>query len=197
MEGGKDYSRYLIHGRELLRTIGPVRGRNILDVGCGQGYFSRQLARRGGHVIGIDWSIRMLESARRHEEQHPLGIAYRQLDARRLSSVWKRPRFDLVVGSMSLMDMPDVSKVIRGVFRVLRPEGRLVFSVSHPVNTAAVGWERPRQRPRGAFMIDNYFDEGPAPLRWQMKRLKRPFSTPFGTEPWKPGSLCSVAAVLR
>jgi SAM-dependent methyltransferase len=179
VEQGKDYARYYIHGRELLRTIGPVRDRIILDVGCGQGFFSRQLARRGGRVTGVDWSIRMLESARQHERERPLGIVYRRLDARRLPTVWKRPRFELVVGSMSLMDMPEVSKVIRGAFQVLRPQGRFVFSISHPMNTAAVGWERPMQRPRGAFMIDHYFDEGPASLRWQMKRLKRPFSTTF------------------
>ncbi|MFZ1023756.1 MAG: class I SAM-dependent methyltransferase [Thermoplasmata archaeon] len=179
VEAGKDYSRYYIHGRDLLRKVGPVRGLQILDLGCGQGFFSRQLARRGGVVTGIDWSTRMLESARRHERERPLSIVYRRLDARRLSSLWNRPRFDLVAGSMSLMDMPEVSKVMRGVFRVLRPGGRFAFSISHPVNTAAVGWERPRQRPRGALLINNYFDEGPAPLRWNMKRLKRPFTSTF------------------
>jgi SAM-dependent methyltransferase len=179
VEAGKDHSRYHIHGRALLRTIGPVRGRTILDVGCGQGFFSRQLARRGGRVTGIDWSARMIESARRHERERPLGLVYRRLDARRLSSVWTRPQFDLVVGAMSLMDMPNVGRVIRGAFRVLRPGGRFVFSISHPVNTAAVGFEHPKSRPRGALLIDHYFDEGPAALRWEMKRLLRPFSTPI------------------
>ncbi len=178
-ESGKDWSRARVHGRVLLRIIGPVRGLSILDVGCGQGHFSRLLAGRGGNLTGIDWSRRMIEQARHHESQKPLGIAYRRLDARRLASAWPRPRFDLAVASMSLMDMPSLPRVLTGVWGALRPRGRFVFSASHPVNTSAVRWERPNERPKGALLINDYFVEGPRMLDWSMPRLRRTFRTVF------------------
>lgn len=179
VESGKDWSRIRIHGRVLLQTIGPVRGLSVLDVGCGQGHFSRLLAGRGGRVTGIDWSRRMIEQARHHEARKPLGITYRHLDARRLALAWSRPHFDLAVASMSLMDMPDLPSVLKGVRGALRPEGRWVFSVTHPVNTSAVRWQRPSERTKGALLIDGYFEEGPLMLDWTMRRLKRPFRTVF------------------
>lgn len=178
VEGGKDWSRTYVHGAAFLAMVGTVRGSSVLDVGCGQGYFTRILARRGARMVGVDWSSRMIESAQRHEAREPLGIEYRLLDARQIGRVWKRPRFDRVVASMSLMDMPDLDRVLRGIHRALRPGGHLVFSASHPVNTAAVRWERPHP-PHGGLVIDRYFDERPGRTAWRMPRLTRPFTTPF------------------
>lgn len=176
-EAGKDFSRDRVHGPALLRAVGRVKGLRVLDLGCGQGRFTRALAQRGANVTGMDWSARMIAFARRHEREDPLGIVYRHRDARRCGSGWKRGSFDLVVGCMSLMDMPEVPRVLRGAHRLLRPRGRLVFSVSHPLNTAAVGWERLKGRPHGAMRIDRYFQPGPRLTDWNMPRLKRPFQT--------------------
>lgn len=179
-ETGKDVSRDRVHGPALLRAIGPVRGMQVLDLGCGQGRFTRRLARRGALVTGIDWSARMIESAQDHERREPLGIVYRRMNAEEVAQTWSRPAFERVVACMSLMDMPNTPAVVRAVHRVLRAKGRFVFSVSHPLNTSAVRWEHPRAgtRDRGAMLIRGYFDEGPRITRWTMKRLKRPFATP-------------------
>jgi len=179
-ETGKDYARDRVHGPALLRALGPVRGLRILDLGCGQGRFTRILARRGAKVVGIDWSTAMIRVARRHEAEAPLGIEYHHLDARKVQHAWPRASFDRVVACMSLMDMPDAAAPIRGAHRLLRADGRLVFSVSHPFSTAALRWENPSAdvRHRGAMLVDRYFEEGPRVTEWSMKRLKRPFTTP-------------------
>lgn len=180
-EGGKDFSRERVHGPALLRAVGPTRGLRILDLGCGQGRFTRKLAARGARISGVDWSREMIRSARRHEREEPLGIEYRMMDARFASRAWPRESFDLVTSCMALMDMQHADVVVRGARRLLRPGGRFVFSISHPMNSAAVRWERPSAAnpDRGAMLVDHYFDEGPAWLEWTMKRLKRPFSTPY------------------
>ncbi len=176
-EQGKDVSRDLVHMPALLRAIGPLKGRTVLDVGCGQGRFTRVLARRGARVTAIDWSRRMIETALRHEQEEPLQIRYLHVDARTMGARLAPRSFDLVVGCMSLMDAPGLERILTGARRLLRPGGRLVFSVSHPLNTAALGWEHPGARDRGAMRIGPYFDERVGVTRWRMKRLTRPFDT--------------------
>jgi ubiquinone/menaquinone biosynthesis C-methylase UbiE len=180
-ETGKDFSRDRVHGPALLRSLGPVRGLRVLDVGCGQGRFTRRLAKLGGRVTGIDWSNGMIEAAQAHEREAPLGIEYLRMDARNAPRAWPPATFDRVVACMSLMDMPNAPTVVRGAHRLLRPGGRFVFSVSHPLNTAAIQWELPSAdvRYRGAMLVDRYFEEGPRVTQWAMKRLKRPFATPY------------------
>ena len=50
--------------RAILRALGPVEGRNVLDFGCGKGRFARRLIERGAHVVGVDPSRGMLAVAR-------------------------------------------------------------------------------------------------------------------------------------
>src|SRR5437016_574445 len=67
--------------RALLDLTGDVAGRRILDLACGHGRFSRELARRGAAVLGIDISAALLAKARAAESAAPLGIAYLHADA--------------------------------------------------------------------------------------------------------------------
>ncbi|MCI4325958.1 MAG: class I SAM-dependent methyltransferase [Thermoplasmata archaeon] len=176
-ENGRDFARDHVHGPGLLRAIGNVDGLRTLDIGCGQGRFTRTLARRGARVSAVDWSDRMIASARQHERADPLGIDYRVADARTAANLWKPGSFDVIVACMSFMDMPGLPQVLRGAHRLLRPGGRLVFSVSHPLNTAETGWERPQSTDRGGMIVRDYFDEGIGETEWAMARLQRPFTT--------------------
>lgn len=178
-ETGKDFHRDRVHGPALLRLLGPIRGLRVLDLGCGQGRFTRRLAERGAKVTGIDWSAAMIDVANEHERSAPLGIEYRRMDARLASRAWAPGSFDRIVACMSLMDMPSIPAVVRGAYTLLRPGGRFVFSISHPFNTAAIGWQKSKDGDLRAMLIDNYFEEGAGLTEWTMKRLNRPFKTPF------------------
>src|SRR5688500_4981274 len=81
VESGADYYRWHVHGPALLEACGEVRERRVLDLGCGQGYFSRELARRGARVVGIDLSDQLIQIAREHQDREPLDIEYRVLNA--------------------------------------------------------------------------------------------------------------------
>lgn len=67
VEEGHDYHRHRLHGPGLTRVAGPVRGRDVLDIGCGQGWFSRILAARGAKVTGVDRSASQVKLAERHD----------------------------------------------------------------------------------------------------------------------------------
>jgi 2-polyprenyl-3-methyl-5-hydroxy-6-metoxy-1,4-benzoquinol methylase len=140
---GIDYYRYEFFGRAQLAVCGEVGGREILDVGCGNGYFARALARRGARVAGIDISPRMIEHATRQEAAEPLGIEYRVLDAALLPAGFAAQSFDMVTSCMALQDMPGVENVFRGVHTLLRPGCRFVASITHPcTDTPFRVWEK-------------------------------------------------------
>ena len=115
----------------ILKVIGNVKGRDILDVGCGNGSLARILARRANRVTGVDGSAGIIEHAKRREAAEPLGVKYFAHDAADLSR-FEANSFDLVTSCMALMDMPDAAGAIREMGRVVRRGGRCVMLFCHP-----------------------------------------------------------------
>ncbi len=115
----------------LLHLAGTVEGRDVLDVACGHGRYSRELARRGGHVIGVDISTALIDAANVAEREHPLGVRYLCADVTSGSGL-VAGRFDLVVCGFGLSDIDDLDGALTTVARCLRPGGRFVFSILHP-----------------------------------------------------------------
>src|SRR5437867_2087757 len=72
---------------EVESLMGEVAGQRICDLACGQGRVARRLAELGARVLATDLSAKLLDIARRREEAAPLGIAYLQADAQRLTGL--------------------------------------------------------------------------------------------------------------
>ena len=125
----------------LLKLIGEVADLRVLDLACGNGYLSRRFARQGASVTGLDGSAPTIELAQAREAREPLGVTYYVGDAAHLDML-ADTSFDLVVSNMALMDIEDAAGAIHEAARILRPQGRFIFSISHPcfdkVNTS--GW---------------------------------------------------------
>lgn len=165
---GRDYYRYEFFGPAQLALCGDVRGTSVLDVGCGNGYFARELARRGARVTGIDISPRMIELARSQESAAPLGIAYHVLDAAALPAGFRRQSFGMATACLALQDMPDIGRVLQGVRALLRPGARLVASIAHPcTDTPFRVWERDSRGGKRWLCIDRYFERGPLEYTWR------------------------------
>lgn len=113
----------------MLALIGDVAGLDVLDVGCGSGFYSAAMAERGGRVTGIDGSASVLRHAEkavgdratllRHDLEQPLPFA----DA----------SFDLAVMALVYSHVYDREQLLRELRRVLRPGARLLVSTTHPV----------------------------------------------------------------
>jgi 2-polyprenyl-3-methyl-5-hydroxy-6-metoxy-1,4-benzoquinol methylase len=180
IESGADWFRLHVHGPGLLAACGRVEGLQALDLGCGQGYFSRALAMRGAHVVGIDISDALIARARQIEAGQPCGIDYRRLDAADAAAALEPARFDLVAACMSLQDIDDIPATLSAARRLLRGNGRLVFSVPHPCTDMPVReWLRDAQGCKLALKLDRYFDTGPAICDWNMPRLGDRWQTGF------------------
>lgn len=165
---GRDYYRFEFFGPEHTRLCGSVDGLRILDLGCGSGYFAREMAMRGAKVTGVDISPRMIEHAVRTESAEPLGIDYHVCDAARIDDVADTAAFDMVTSCLALQDMPDIPGVLAQVRRVLKAEGRLVASITHPCSdTPFRVWERDEAGGKKWLCIDRYFDRGPLRYAWK------------------------------
>src|SRR5215472_9816185 len=128
---GHDVAREWLNNPAFLAFVGDLRGRDVLDAGCGEGYNTRILARRGARMTGVDLSERMIELAREEESRNPLGIQYTRTSYADLGK-FADASFDAVVSFMAMMDGPGFDVAMRESFRVLRPGGMLAFSISHP-----------------------------------------------------------------
>jgi SAM-dependent methyltransferase len=126
----------------LLQLIGDVTSFQLLDLACGHGRLTRELARRGAHVVGVDISAVLLGVAHAREMEHPLHISYIQADA--ASAALEGTKFDGVICNFGLSDIDDLEGAIATVARVLRPSGFFAFSLLHP---CFPGWESKQATP--------------------------------------------------
>jgi len=129
-EDGDLWHRTLIDPT-VIRVLGDVSGKTALDLGCGNGYFSRRLARLGAHVTGIDSSRPIIDICNEREKRNPLCITYHSAEASNLSMLADSV-FDIVLANMTLDDIENAEGAIKECSRVLHERGRLVGSISHP-----------------------------------------------------------------
>jgi SAM-dependent methyltransferase len=147
----------------LHGLLPDLEGAHVLDLGCGFGDFARFARARGAaSVTGVDVSERMLaEAALRTRDP---AIAY----VRGAIETYAPARaFDVVVSSLALHYVADYAGVARRVYAALKPGGRFLFSVEHPVCTAnPAGWVKDARGTALHWPVDRYGDEGPRATTW-------------------------------
>lgn len=114
-----------------LEKLGEVRGRHILDLGCGEGGYSRALAQKGAVVTSADCSAAMIGYAEQKAKEEGLLIRHFVLNATELSNIADRD-FDTVLCSMMLMDVENLDGTLQEIHRVLKPGGTVFISILHP-----------------------------------------------------------------
>ena len=127
---GYDVYRDHFNTPAFFTLLPDVTGLAGLDIGCGEGYNTRLLARRGARITGIDIAEDFVAYARKAESEEPLGIEYRVASA--VALPFTDETFDFATGFMSFMDVPETDRVLAEAHRVLRPDGFLQFSICHP-----------------------------------------------------------------
>jgi len=149
----------------VLDALGEVRGRRVLDAGCGPGIYAEALAESGAEVSGFDASQQMVELAQRR-----LG-SRADLRLARLGDPLPYPDryFDLAVCALVIHYAADGRAAFSELFRVLAPGGALVVSTQHPT----ADWLR-----KGGSYFDRVLEtdvwdtpEGPRPVRFWREPL--------------------------
>lgn len=147
----------------LLELIGQVGGLRVLDLGCGDAVIGREILERGAQAyVGVDGSHNMVELAR----QALAGTSGEIVQADMQTWEYPQAAFDLTLSRLALHYLSDaeLEHVLARIFDALRPGGRLVFSVEHPVITSCDrGWET---GVRQAWLVDDYFNTGRRVTEW-------------------------------
>lgn len=139
-------------------ALGPVadlRGRLVVDLGCGAGHLSAQLVRAGARAVGVDLSAAQLGAARQAQSEHALGFPLVQADAGHVPLA--NACADLVVSEHGTAEWCAPEAWLAQAARLLRPAGRLVFLTNSPLSAMCVPADG---GPAGVHLL-----RGPAELR--------------------------------
>lgn len=196
VRAGLDLYRELYTLPAFLDFLPPIRGLDVIDLGCGEGSNTRSFAQLGAHVTGVDLSPAMIELARRREAEDPLGILYEVGSFGDLAS-FPDQGYDGALSTMALMDGPDLRAAFAAAYRVLKPSGLLCFTMLHPCFiTPALKWLYDTDRACSGLRIGRYFDQAPFVERWRFKGRSGEHSVPPFEVPRFPRTLSDYVNAL-
>ncbi len=152
----------------ILSLIPEIANKAILDIGCGMGDLCRFFAEAdAGKVIGVDISSNMLQIARERTRIYS-NVQLYQSAIEDFDTIPEQ--FDLIVSSLALHYVQDLSAVFVKVHKWLKESGRFVFSVEHPFATCRQGihpgWEKDDKGNNLFWQVDSYSDEGMRKSKW-------------------------------
>lgn len=142
-----------------LKLLGNVKGKKILDLGCGTGIYSKLLTKKGAKIKGIDISNKMIEIARKENSNVEFIVGGIE------KLPYKNNEFDIVLSALVLEHVKNWSKILREVNRVLKKGGLFVFSIENPVINATKGI---RYHNKDFRIVKDYFKESLRISKWQM-----------------------------
>lgn len=183
VRAGYDVYRDALNTPAFLAMLPSVAGLDGLDIGCGEGANTRQLARLGARMTGIDVAPTFIRHAQDAEDAEPLGIVYQIADATQLP--FPSDSFGFAAAFMSLMDVPDPARAVCEAARILRRGGFLQFSIVHPC--FAPPYRKVLRNADGttrAIEVARYFDSADGEIEtWCFSSL--PLEVKNSTEPFR------------
>ena len=113
---------------DWIDQLAAIKGKNVVDVGCGGGILAESMARKGANVLGVDLADKPLKVAQLHAmEGGVANLDYRSVSAEDLAA--EQPgAFDVVTCMEMLEHVPDPSSIIRACASMVRPGGWVFFS---------------------------------------------------------------------
>ena len=113
---------------DWINTLASIKGKQVLDVGCGGGILSDAMARAGATVTGIDLAGKSLKVAQLHalESQTP-NVSYREISAEALAAETPA-QFDVVTCTEMLEHVPDPASIVKACATLVKPGGWVFFS---------------------------------------------------------------------
>ena len=141
-----------------LKLLGDVRGKDILELGCGAARWSIALSRVGARVVGLDVSPRRLQQAR--EIVKRTGAKLRLVEASAESVPFPARSFDVIFCDIGAMSYADPYRTVPEAARLLRPGGQLTFSIDSPIHSVYFTSKKGRMssRPQRSYFTMHRID---------------------------------------
>ena len=113
---------------DWINNLSSIKGKAVLDVGCGGGILTDAMARSGATALGIDLATKSLKVAQLHAlEAQTLNVQYREVSVEALAA--ERPAsFDVVTCMEMLEHVPDPASIVRACAQLVKPGGYVFFS---------------------------------------------------------------------
>lgn len=140
----------------LMRILELKPGTKVLDLACGQGHFSRLYAQHNGDVTGADISPELIAAAQKRSPK----IAFHATPAHKLGFAMGQT-FDVVTIILAIQNIENMTEVFAEANRVLKPGGRLVLVMNHPVfrNPKETHWVYDATANKQYRRIDSYLSQ--------------------------------------
>lgn len=113
--------------RYIERRSGSLRGKTVLDIGCGGGILTEALAKAGAHALGIDLAKASIDVAIEHARDQAIHVDYRCISAEELAAETPQ-RYDLVCCMEMLEHVPDPARTIAACAQLTKPGGDVILS---------------------------------------------------------------------
>lgn len=147
-----------------LKLLGNIKGKKILEVGCGGGQCSIAFAKLGAKVIGIDFSEKQIEFAKHLAKKERADVNFLIGNAENLRKI-KSNSIDIVFSAYALQYVTNLRKCFNEVRRVLKRNGIFVFSFNHPT------WDMFKW---GTVKVEkSYFKKGLDVFKWENNKKEQ------------------------
>jgi SAM-dependent methyltransferase len=144
---------------ELIRSIQEI---SILDLGCGDASFGKELLHLGAkNYTGVEGSQQMVEAARSNLLEQNETIHFETME----SFDYPTEAFDIVTSRFAFHYVSDINRLFQEVHKTLKENGRFVFSIQHPLTTSSFASKQSGDK-RGNWIVDDYFHEGERKEPW-------------------------------
>jgi 2-polyprenyl-6-hydroxyphenyl methylase/3-demethylubiquinone-9 3-methyltransferase len=112
---------------DFIKSKVDLKGKRVLDIGCGGGILAEALAREGAEVTGIDQGEKVIKIAKLHSLESQLNINYEKINIENFIKKNKH-KFDVITCLEMLEHVPDPASVIKACSQILKPDGKLFLS---------------------------------------------------------------------
>ena len=146
----------------IYELIGDFQNKSILDLGCGDASFGKELLKQGArYYTGIEGSEQMVVSAYHNLANEDSTIHHETME----SYSYPPQKFDIVTSRFAIHYVSNVHLLFQNVHKTLKNNGKFVFSVQHPLTTSSFISKHSGDK-RGNWIVDDYFLEGERKERW-------------------------------
>lgn len=162
----------------ILRIVDPQKGQRILDLACGQGFFSAHLAASGAQIMGVDISAELIATAKK--KIRVPNVVFEVSSAHKLGFL-KDKSFDTVISVLATQNIKELDETFAECQRVLKPGGRLVLVLNHPAFRVpqASDWQYDEKEKRQGRVIYKYLSEAQVKIDMHPGSHKKVFTYSF------------------
>ncbi|QOR64971.1 methyltransferase domain-containing protein [Cytobacillus suaedae] len=163
----KDSPNNAIEGPIIFELLGDFQNKDILDLGCGDASFGKELLNQGANsYIGVEGSEQMVTASKLNLFNQNARILHEKVE----SYSYPINKFDVVTSRFAIHYVSDIQLLFNSVHKTLKDEGRFLFSVQHPLTTSSFLSKQSGEK-RENWIVDDYFIEGERKEPWINKTV--------------------------